>query len=86
MSQVDPRVKAIFEKYDGNGDQVIERSEFVSFFKDMLKELGSTDEQANAIFDDAVKRFDDNNNQALELEEFSKLIDELVQHNKLVLK
>ena len=86
MSHIDPRVKAIFEKYDGNGDQVLERSEFVTFFKEMLKELGSTDEQANANFDDAVKRFDDNNNNALELEEFAKLIDELVQQNKLVLK
>ncbi len=88
MSEIDPRIKAIFDEFDTNKNGQIEKNEFKPFFKDVLTKLGESIDGQD--FEEAVNEgiaiFDQNSNDVLELDEFAQVINFLVQEKGYKLK
>jgi Ca2+-binding EF-hand superfamily protein len=70
------KIKALFDKYDENKNGVLEKSEFVKVFRDLIKSLGEdmTKEEIDNIAEDAISNFDLNQNGIIEFDEFCELI------------
>ena len=70
------KIKALFDKYDENKNGVLEKSEFVKVFRDLIKSLGEdmTKEEIDNIAEDAISNFDLNQNGIIEFDEFCQLI------------
>ena len=77
MSQKEKeKIKVLFDKYDENKNGVLEKSEFVKVFRDLIKSLGEdmTKEEIDNIAEDAISNFDLNQNGIIEFDEFCQLI------------
>ena len=88
MSEIDPRIKAIFDEFDTNKNGQIEKSEFKPFFKDVLTKLGENidGEDFEDTVNEGIAIFDQNSNNVLELDEFAQVINFLVQEKGYKLK
>ena len=77
MSQKEKeKIKVLFDKYDENKNGVLEKTEFVKVFRDLIKSLGEdmTKEEIDNIAEDAISNFDLNQNGIIEFDEFCQLI------------
>ena len=70
------KMRIIFNKYDENKNGVLEKTEFVKVFRDLIKSLGEdmTKEEIDNIAEDAISNFDLNQNGIIEFDEFCQLI------------
>lgn len=83
------KVKELFKKYDINHNKVLEKSEFIKGFKELIKSLSTEEQQEEEIqniAEEAVVQFDLDNNGELNLEEFSQLIAFLISEKGLNLE
>ena len=70
------KIKLLFDKYDENKNGVLEKSEFLKGFKELIKLLGEemSKEEIDNISEDAISNFDLNQNGKIEFDEFYQLI------------
>ena len=77
MSQKEKeKIKVLFDKYDENKNGVLEKTEFVKVFRDLIKSLGEdmTKEEIDNIAEDAISNFDLNQNGIIEFDEFCQSV------------
>ena len=88
MSKENSVYKKIFDEYDKNNNQVIEKNEFESFFRHVLLSLGEqmTEEELQLTIQEGINIFDSNNNHTLEFNEFVRIMDFLVHEKGYKLK
>jgi Ca2+-binding EF-hand superfamily protein len=81
------KIKLLFDKYDENKNGVLEKSEFLKGFKELIKSLGEemSKEEIDNISEDAISNFDLNQNGKIEFNEFYKLISFLKNEKGLIL-
>lgn len=74
------KVRRLFEKYDKNRNDTLEKKEFVDGFKEMLIQIGENMPQKKheEVAMEGIAKFDLNKNGCLEYEEFEKLVEFLV--------
>ncbi len=79
------KIKALFDKYDENKNGVLEKSEFVKVFRDLIKSLGEdmSSNEVDKIAEDAISNFDLNQNGTIEFNEFCQLISFLINEKGL---
>ena len=70
------KIKLLFDKYDDNKNGVLEKSEFIKGFIDLVKsiEIGMKDNEVKKIAEEAIIKFDLNRNGTIEFNEFCELI------------
>ena len=88
MSQKEKeKIKVLFDKYDENKNGVLEKSEFLKGFKELIKLLGEemSKEEIDNISEDAISNFDLNQNGKIEFDEFYQLISFLKNEKGLIL-
>ena len=70
------KIKILFEKYDDNKKGVLEKSEFIKGFIDLVKEIESdmNDNEVKKVAEEAIIKFDLNGNGIIEFNEFCELI------------
>ena len=70
------KIKILFDKYDDNKNGVLEKSEFIKGFIDLVKsiEIGMKDNEVKKIAEEAIIKFDLNGNGIIEFNEFCELI------------
>ena len=81
------KIKLLFDKYDENKNGVLEKSEFLKGFKELIKLLGEemSKEEIDNISEDAISNFDLNQNGKIEFDEFYQLISFLKNEKGLIL-
>lgn len=79
------KIKYLFDKYDENKNGVLEKSELLEGFNDLLLALDDTmsQEKIEKIAEEAIRNFDLNNNGTIELDEFTDIIHFLVTEKGL---
>jgi Ca2+-binding EF-hand superfamily protein len=70
------KIKILFDKYDDNKNGVLEKSEFIKGFIDLVKaiETDMKDNEVKKIAEEAIIKFDLNGNGIIEFNEFCELI------------
>ena len=70
------KIKLLFDKYDDNKNGVLEKSEFIKGFIDLVKEIESdmNDNEVKKVAEEAIIKFDLNGNGIIEFNEFCELI------------
>ncbi len=70
------KIKLLFDKYDDNKNGILEKSEFIKGFIDLVKsiEIGMKDNEVKKIAEEAIIKFDLNGNGIIEFNEFCELI------------
>ena len=70
------KIKLLFDKYDDNKNGVLEKSEFIKGFIDLVKsiEIDMKDNEVKKIAEEAIIKFDLNRNGTIEFNEFCELI------------
>ena len=70
------KVRDLFEKYDLDKNGVLDENEFVSVMTDILRELGEDlpEKKHLEVAEEGFKRFDINQNQKIEFDEFYEFI------------
>jgi Ca2+-binding EF-hand superfamily protein len=70
------KIKILFDKYDDNKNGVLEKSEFIKGFIDLVKEIESdmNDNEVKKVAEEAIIKFDLNGNGIIEFNEFCELI------------
>lgn len=79
------KISELFNVYDTNKNGVLEKKEFIVGFKDLISSLDQSlsNDEAAKIGDEAIAQFDFNNNGLIEFNEFTSLIDFLVNEKGL---
>ena len=70
---VDPtKIRLLFEKYDLDKNGVLDKAEFIKVMVDILRELGENlpEKKHIEVAEEGFHRFDFNNNQKMEFNEF----------------
>ena len=86
MSQKEKeKIKVLFDKYDENKNGVLEKTEFIKVFRDLIKSLGEdmSSNEVDKIAEDAISNFDLNQNGTIEFNEFCQLISFLINEKGL---
>ena len=70
------KIKILFDKYDDNKNGVLEKSEFIKGFIDLVKEIESdmNNNEVKKVAEEAIIKFDLNGNGIIEFNEFCELI------------
>ena len=70
------KIKLLFDKYDDNKNGILEKSEFIKGFIDLVKsiEIDMKDNEVKKIAEEAIIKFDLNRNGTIEFNEFCELI------------
>ena len=70
------KIKLLFDKYDDNKNGILEKSEFIKGFIDLVKaiETDMKDNEVKKIAEEAIIKFDLNGNGIIEFNEFCELI------------
>jgi Ca2+-binding EF-hand superfamily protein len=70
------KIKILFDKYDDNKNGILEKSEFIKGFIDLVKaiETDMKDNEVKKIAEEAIIKFDLNGNGIIEFNEFCELI------------
>ena len=70
------KIKLLFDKYDDNKNGILEKSEFIKGFIDLVKEIESdmNDNEVKKVAEEAIIKFDLNGNGIIEFNEFCELI------------
>ena len=78
-------VKNIFDKFDENGNGILEKEEFYKGFNQLVKSLaeGQSEEEIMQISAEAIEKFDLNHNGQIEMEEFIQLMSFLINEKGL---
>ena len=87
----DTKIKALFERYDTNKNGVLDREEFFVVFKQILSEMGENfpqilsemgenfpEKKNDEVAEEGMNNFDLNKNGTIEYDEFSELINFLI--------
>ena len=74
------KVKKLFEKYDTNKNQTLEKKEFLKAFIEMVQQMGENmpSKKNEQVAMEGIATFDLNGNGCLEYDEFEKLVEFLV--------
>ncbi len=88
MSGNSEKYKEIFSTYDKNHNDSIDKSEFDNFFRHVLSNIGESmsEEDIEEALKEGMAIFDSNGNQTLELAEFSKIMDFIVEEKGYKIK
>ena len=88
MSDKIESYRKVFTEYDNNKNGCIEKSEFETFFKHVLSNIGESmsPEEIEEAVKEGMSIFDSNGNETLELAEFTKIMDFLVEEKGYKLK
>ena len=73
-------IRRMFESYDTNNNGTLERDEFCNVLKTLIKELaeGQSEDEFEAIAEEAIQKFDFNRNGIIEKEEFEQFVKFLI--------
>lgn len=85
FSKYDPKVVALFQKYDINKNNTLEKKEFVSGLGELIKclEPSMGQDKIDSLSVEVIKIFDLNKNGTIEINEFDALIKFLVDEKGL---
>ena len=85
MSDFDQKATDLFYKYDANRNGSLDKKEFVSYFRDMLKALGEhvPECEIDNIINEGIETFDSNQDGLLQLDEFKGMLRFLVEEKGL---
>ena len=74
------KIRRLFERYDKNKNDTLEKREFVAGFKEMLMKIGENmpEKKHEQVAMEGIAAFDLNGNGCLEYDEFEKLVEFLV--------
>ena len=74
------KIRKLFEKYDKNKNDTLEKREFVVGFREMLSQIGENmpEKKHEQVAMEGIATFDLNGNGCLEYDEFEKLVEFLV--------
>ena len=88
MADYNDKIRKIFSEYDKNKNDSIDKSEFEAFFKHVLANIGESmsPEEVDEAVKEGIAIFDANGNETLELAEFTKIMDFLVEEKGYKLK
>ena len=81
------KIKELFDQFDENKNGVLEKSEFITGFNELIHSLGDAmpSETVEKISEEAINNFDLNGNGIIEFNEFTELIKFLVEEKGLKL-
>lgn len=82
------KVRKLFERYDKNKNDTLEKKEFIAGFKEMLIQMGEymPEKKHEQVAMEGIREFDLNGNGCLEFDEFEKLVEFLVLEKGYPLK
>ncbi len=85
MSDFDKKATDLFNKYDSNKNGILEKKEFIAYFKDMIKLLGENlpESEMESIINEGIDIFDLNKDGVLQLDEFKKMLTFLIEEKGL---
>lgn len=85
MADFNQKVKNLFDKYDTNKNGSLDKKEFATYFREIAKTLGNSlpEDEVEIIISEGIQIFDSNQDGALQLEEFTKMIKFLVEEKGL---
>ena len=77
--------KEIFDRFDENHNGVLDREEFFKGFSDLIKTLaeGQDEKEIKKIAEEAIEKFDLNQNGQIEIDEFNELMIFLINEKGL---
>lgn len=82
-----PKIAELFKRYDLNRDGRLEKHELCNGLGELIKSIEPDldDETLEQIIGNAIEKFDLNQNGTIEIDEFDKLIQFLVEEKGLIL-
>ena len=85
LSKYDPKIVALFKHYDLNENFSLERQELAKGLTDLFKSLepNMDQEKMNSLTDEVIKTYDLNGNGMIEIDEFSNLVNFLIEEKGL---
>ena len=86
-SATQSNIKEIFDMFDENHNGVLDREEFFKGFSDLIKTLaeGQDEKEIKKIAEEAIEKFDLNQNGQIEFDEFIQLMLFLINEKGLSL-
>ena len=86
--KLDKKIKELFETYDSSGNGSLDYRELVRAMHGLILKIepNLNDEQLDRVVSDTITLFDDNHDESIELDEFSKIVKFLVYEKGLDLK